>query len=86
MSRTVDVELPELKAVPDITIPVGPGAYRALKETYRVDPTALGALWGMRLDGWPVRGFWTVVGLREDYVLNSERTYWVTLRWSDPRG
>ena len=74
--------MPELPVpvVETITVPVGPAAYQALKSTFQ--PATPGALtWPLTVGGHAIQGRWAVVGLREDYAIEGNRTYWVRLEW-----
>lgn len=69
--------------VGNVTVPVPAGTYAKLKNHLRTDPDGPADVFLMQIGTVPARGMWIVVGLREDYSLGGERTYWVTLEWRD---
>lgn len=74
---------PGLTVVGPITVPITATLFRTLEETW--DPMALTGgepvVVTMTLSGHPVRGSWKVVGLRADFALAGNRTFWATFAW-----
>jgi hypothetical protein len=75
--------IPDTPPVGPITVPVTSTLFRTLEEGWdpMVAPGDRRMVLTMQLAGHQVRGFWYVTGLRADYAIAGDRTFWVTLAW-----
>jgi hypothetical protein len=67
--------------VPTITIPVGQAVYDSYKDTLALPDDERPRTHELALNGMLVRGRWVLIGIRADYVLGNDRTFWLTFRW-----
>jgi hypothetical protein len=82
----LDLDTMRAREVQPVTVPVPWETFRELKDLMQTDPTGEGVTNVMTVNGLRTLGTWVIVGLREDYALQGNRTYWVTMRWEPPRG
>jgi hypothetical protein len=78
---------PELgrTVVEPITVPITATLFRTLEEGW--DPMTVAGdrrmMMTLQLSGHLVRGQWYVIGLRADYAIAGNRTFWATLAWME---